>query len=172
VFTLTDAYAEAKVAHTGQVDKQGRDYFEFHIVPIARALAPRGEHAEMAGVLHDIIEDTRGHPEPYTAERLLGLGPPEDVVRAVVSVTREPGESYPAMIRRAARDPLGCPVKIADNGHNIASNPGLAAKDPAKARSLLVERYVPARDLLIAAETLHRLGLGDEVDAYLDKIAG
>jgi (p)ppGpp synthase/HD superfamily hydrolase len=172
LFTLNDAYGLAKTAHNSQQDKQGRDYFEFHLVPIARALAPLGEHAEMAGVLHDIIEDTCSHPKPYTPETLLDLGVPKDVVKAVVSVTTEPGEPYLSMIRRACRDPLGCSVKLEDNYHNIGSNPALAVTNTDKAERLLMEKYVPARDLLIAAATLHRLGLEQEIDSYLDKLAG
>lgn len=36
-------------------------------------------------------------------------------------------------------------------GDNIASNPDLAAVEPKRAHSLLVKRYLPAREVLRAA---------------------
>lgn len=162
-FTVADAYALAKTAHAGQVDKQDRDYFEAHLVPIAARLAVHGDYAQMGGILHDIIEDTREHPEPYTADRLLALAVPPVVVAAVVSVTREPDEPYMHMIKRACLDPLGVLIKLEDNHHNIASAPGLATTDPAKATSLLTQRYLPARDLLTTAATLHRIGMPEKI---------
>ena len=151
-FTVEDAYAIARAAHAGQTDQQGRDYFTYHLVPIAESLRRLGPHAEMAGILHDIIEDTSEHEHPWTAERLLANGVPTEVVEAVVSVTRIPGEPYKTMIRRAAANRLGRKVKLADNDRNIKDNAALAEKDPAKAASLLNKRYLPARDVLLAAE--------------------
>lgn len=140
----------ARDAHDDQVDKQGRDYYEHHLVPVAESLAHLGEHAVMAGYLHDIVED---HGDLYSLDRLRALGIPEPVVRAVDSVSRRPGESYFDLIDRACADPLGVHVKIADNEHNILSNPGLAVMDEAHAQTLLAGRYLPARDRLIAART-------------------
>ncbi len=110
-FTVPDAHLLALHAHQGQVDKQGRDYYLAHLRPIAEALRPHGAYAEMAGALHDIVEDTRDHPDParrYDLDRLRVLGVPEVVVEAIDAVTRRPGEPYIAgLIRRAAAHPLG-----------------------------------------------------------------
>jgi hypothetical protein len=110
----------------------------------------------MAGVLHDIVEDTHDHPDParrYDLDRLTALGVPEDVVAAVDAVTRRPGEPYMSgLIRRSAAHPLGRLVKLADNRHNLAANAELARIDPEKARSLREGRYRPARRILLAAE--------------------
>ena len=73
----------ARTAHADQRDKQGRDYVEHHLAPIAEHLREHGEHAEMAGWLHDIVEDT-----PTTLTDLLEHGIPPEVVRAVDAVTR------------------------------------------------------------------------------------
>ncbi len=41
--TLEDRALELiRHAHAGQVDKQGRDYFEHHLLPIASLLRPFG----------------------------------------------------------------------------------------------------------------------------------
>lgn len=55
---LDDALQLARDAHAGQTDKQRRDYYEAHLEPIALALREHGPEAEMAGLLHDVLEDT------------------------------------------------------------------------------------------------------------------
>lgn len=132
-------------AHAGQTDKLGRDYVRDHLEPVAAELAGHGEAAEMAGLLHDVLEDTA-----VTADELRGLGVPEQVVRAVEAVTRRPGEEYSDAIARAAADPLGRLVKIADNTVNLRSNAALAEVDPAAARRLRA-KYEAARDQLLRA---------------------
>ena len=155
-FTVPDAHLLALHAHEGQVDAQGRDHYLAHLRPIAEALRPYGPDAEMAGALHDIVEDTRDHPDParrYDLARLRALGVPEVVVEAVDAVTRRPGEPYTAgLIRRSAAHPLGRLVKLADNAHDLAANADLAVVDPNKARTLREGRYRPARRILLAAE--------------------
>lgn len=145
-FTLDDARRLARERHEGQKDKQGRDYYEAHLVPISELLADHGEDAAITGMLHDIVEDT-----PTTLDELRELGVPEAVVRAVDSVTERQGEAYEDLIARACADPLGRRVKLADNTHNLLGIPDLAVVDLAKARRL-VRKYVPARDQLLAAE--------------------
>ncbi|MGY1690746.1 phosphohydrolase [Geodermatophilus sp. SYSU D01105] len=160
-FTVPDAHLLALRAHEGQVDQHGRDHYLAHLQPIAEALRPYGPHAEMAGALHDIVEDTRDHPDPdrrYDLDRLRSLGVPEVVVEAIDAVTRRPGEPYIAgLIHRAAAHPLGRLVELADNKRNLAANAELARTDPEKARSLREGRYRPARRILLAAEAADRL---------------
>ncbi|MBC7593306.1 MAG: phosphohydrolase [Kineosporiaceae bacterium] len=133
----------AREAHSGQVDKQGRDYFSAHLEPIAASLAKFGYHAEMAGYLHDILEDTA------TSEQDLHLaGVPSQVIRAVRSVSKREGEGYEQLIRRAALDPLGRLVKLADNARNLEDLEDLARTDPDMAIRLR-EKYTPARELLL-----------------------
>ena len=134
----------AQEAHDGQVDKQGRDYFSAHLEPIAARLAVFGDHAEMAGYLHDILEDTA------TSEHdLHQAGVPSQVIRAVRSVSKRDGESYEQLIRRAALDPLGRLVKLADNARNLEDLDDMARTDPNTAARLR-EKYTPARELLLS----------------------
>lgn len=143
--TPDDVAEFAHRAHAGQVDQQGRDYYEHHLVPIAALLRPFGDDAAVAGLLHDVLEDT-----PTTVEDLAALGVPAPVIAAVESVTRRDGEPYEALIERAAAHPLGRLVKLADNWHNLSSNAELARKDPKKAAELRT-RYESARAKLTAA---------------------
>lgn len=118
-------------------------------MPIARRLESRGEDAAIAGMLHDIVEDT-----PVTLEDLRDLGVSPAVVSAIDSVTGRDGEPYDGLIARACADPLGVHVKLADNTHNLESLAGLADQDPETAL-LLQEKYRKAREALrLAIETL------------------
>lgn len=136
---VTAVRTMAHEAHSGQVDKLGRDYVTAHLEPIALSLAPHGPEAEMAGWLHDILEDT-----PVTSEQLLAAGVPPHVVQAVESVTKRTDESYDELIERAAADPLGRLVKLADNARNLESNAALAEVDPDAAQRLRA-KYERAR---------------------------
>jgi (p)ppGpp synthase/HD superfamily hydrolase len=156
LFTVASAHLLAMEAHESQVDEDGGDYYLHRLVPVAEAARPYGALAEMAAVLHRVIEDTRDHPDVtrrYDVDRLRALEVPEEVVRAIDAVTRRPGEPYiSGLIHRAAAHPLGRLVKLADNKHNLAANAALARCDPEKARTLREGRYRPARRILLAAE--------------------
>ena len=141
--TLEQATELAERAHEGQTDKAGRPYAE-HVLAVRDRLAGHGEPAQMAGVLHDVLEDTL-----LTAEDLRAHGCPPEVVAAVEAVTRRPGESYDDPIRRAAADPLGRLVKLADNAHN-SDEARLAALPDAQAEHLRA-KYARARETLLAA---------------------
>ena len=144
-FSLDEAAQLARIRHSGQSDKQGRDYYRHHLVPITKLLDPLGEDAAIAGMLHDIVEDT-----DTSLDELRNLGVPEPIIRAVDSVTKREGEVYDDLISRACADPLGVHVKLADNTQNLLDIPELAVTDLELAQRLQ-RKYVRARDLLIAA---------------------
>lgn len=143
--TIADVKELVVQAHAGQTDKQGRDYVDGHLTPIADALRPFGEDAEAAGWLHDVLEDT-----DLTEQDLTDRGISPVVVRAVVSVTRAE-ETYKELIGRACADELGRLVKLADNAWNVLCNPGLAEIEPRVAAEMLRRRYLPARQRLLGA---------------------
>ena len=143
--TLEQASELAARAHAGQVDKAGRPYVE-HVYAVRDLLAAHGERAQVAGVLHDVLEDT-----DLTADDLRARGCPEEVVRAVLAVSRRPGETYDELIARAAADPLGRLVKLADNAHN--SDEARLAALPAEQAERLRTRYARARAVLEGAES-------------------
>lgn len=140
MMTVEEASALAVRAHAGQTDLAGRPYHE-HVFAVRDLLAGAGADAQIAGVLHDIIEDT-----PTTADDLRAAGVPEHVVAAVESVSRRPGEEYDDLVRRAAADPLGRLVKLADNRHN--SDEARLALLPAGEAARLREKYRRAREIL------------------------
>ena len=143
--TLEQASLLAARAHAGQVDRAGRPYVE-HVFAVRDLLSAHGTRAQMAGVLHDVLEDTT-----LTADDLRAHGCPEEVVRAVESVTRRPGEHYEDMVRRAAADPLGRLVKLADTAHN--RDEGRLSALPVEQAARLRAKYARAREILEESET-------------------
>jgi hypothetical protein len=142
--TLDDAYQIAKRAHEGQTDKAGQPYI-LHPLAVSQSLAEHGEQAQIAGMLHDVIEDT-----DVTADDLLTAGVEPYTVEAVLAVSRRDGEVYADFVRRAASHPLGRLVKRADIGHN-ANPERLAALEPKQAESL-ARRYRKALAILDETE--------------------
>ncbi len=98
-------------AHERQKDKSGRDYVMHPIRVAERCKEPR---AKIVALLHDTIEDT-----DVTAEYLRSEGFPEEIIIAVLSVTKQEGESYENFVHRAAGNAIGREVKIADLEDNM-----------------------------------------------------
>jgi (p)ppGpp synthase/HD superfamily hydrolase len=142
-FTVADVDALAASAHTGQTDKIGVPYIE-HVRAVAAGLTSFGPDLQMAGLLHDVIEDT-----DWTAGQLAAIGIPARVVDIVARVTNQAGVPYDERIRRITRSREATLVKIADNAHN--SHPERAAQLPEEKRVRLAAKYRAARDVLWAA---------------------
>lgn len=141
--TVEEVDAFAAAAHAGQVDKIGVPYIE-HVRAVAAGLAPFGDELVMAGLLHDVIEDT-----DVTAAQLLATGVPLRVVGIVKDVTNQPGVPYEEKIHRITSSRDATLVKIADNAHN--SHPDRAAQLPDDKRARLATKYRAARDVLWGA---------------------
>lgn len=141
--SVSETDALAARAHAGQFDKIGVPYIE-HVRAVAAGLTPLGEELVIAGLLHDILEDT-----PWTAEELRAAGFPARVVEIVQAVTNVPGLPYREKIERITADPQATLVKIADNAHN--SRPDRAAQLPPDKRERLAAKYRSARAQLWSA---------------------
>ncbi|MFE4857413.1 HD domain-containing protein [Streptomyces sp. NPDC056670] len=140
MLTVNEVDFMADCAHAGQVDKIGVPYIE-HVRAVAAGLAPFGDELVIAGLLHDIIEDTA-----WTAGRLREEGLSDRVVSAVEAVTNQKGLTYEEKIHRIIRSSDATLVKIADNAHN--SRPDRAAQLPEEKRARLAAKYRAARDIL------------------------
>jgi len=103
---LRRAIAIAEQQHAGQVDKAGRPYIE-HPKRVMRAMATDAER--IVAVLHDVVEDG-----DVTLAQLAAEGFPPDLLDALDAVTRRPDETYEAFVARAAANPIGRRVKVAD----------------------------------------------------------
>lgn len=144
----------ASTAHARQVDKAGAPYIEH-----PRRVAARVAGDELAGAqvrdelavavawLHDVVEDT-----DVTAE-VLRAAFPEEVVAAVLALTRRAGEEPDVYYARVAANPLALRVKRADIADN--TDPARTAALTTSTRERLAAKYahaVAALDALVAGE--------------------
>ena len=105
--TLERAIAIAAEAHAGQTDKAGAPYI---LHPLRMMMDLTSAEERIVAVLHDVCEDCPG----WTFERLRGEGFSEEIIAALDSVTKREGEAYEEFALRAAANPIGRRVKLAD----------------------------------------------------------
>jgi (p)ppGpp synthase/HD superfamily hydrolase len=108
--TLERAIAIAAAAHAGQVDKGGAPYI---LHPLKVMLRMTTLEERIVAVLHDVVEDC-----DISLDDLRKEGFSEEVLSAIESVTKVPGESYEDFVERAAQNPIGRVVKLADLEEN------------------------------------------------------
>ncbi|MBY8959658.1 HD domain-containing protein [Pseudomonas sp. MIS38] len=108
--TLERAIAIAATAHAGQVDKGGAPYI---LHPLKVMLRMSTLEESIVAVLHDVVEDCA-----ISLDDLRKEGFSEEVLSAIESVTKVPGESYEDFVERAAQNPIGRVVKLADLEEN------------------------------------------------------
>lgn len=109
---LLDVAAEICVtSHRGQRDKMGKAYF---LHPMRVAMRCATDEERIVALLHDTIEDG-----DITAEYLTEAGFPQEIIDAVLSVTKIEGENYDEFIARAKRNPIGRAVKMHDLEDNL-----------------------------------------------------
>ena len=108
--TLERAIAIAAAAHAGQLDKGGAPYI---LHPLKVMLRMTTLEERIVAVLHDVVEDCE-----ISLDDLRKEGFSEEVLSAIESVTKVPGESYEDFVERAAQNPIGRVVKLADLEEN------------------------------------------------------
>jgi (p)ppGpp synthase/HD superfamily hydrolase len=108
--TLERAITIAATAHAGQVDKGGAPYI---LHPLKVMLRMSTLEQRIVAVLHDVVEDCG-----VSLDDLREEGFSEEVLSAIESVTKVPGESYEDFVDRAAQNPIGRVVKLADLEEN------------------------------------------------------
>lgn len=108
---LEKALVIATKAHEGQKDKAGVPYI---LHPIRVSNRCKTDEERIVAILHDTIEDT-----DVTPDYLLSEGFPKSIVKAVLSVTRNEGESYEDFVIRSKQNPIGRQVKIHDLEDNM-----------------------------------------------------
>lgn len=109
-FLVEEAVRLATLAHTGQVDKAGQPYI-LHAVRVGAA--GKDWKTQVVGFLHDVLEDTE--MSDSTLRRVFG----DEIMIALDSVTRAPGEVYATYIERASKNEIGRAVKVADLRDNL-----------------------------------------------------
>ena len=100
----------AKLAHKGQIDKAGNDYFAHPEAVAAMLDAPE---EKVVGYLHDTVEDT-----DVTLEEIREIFG-DQIADAVALMTHADGVPYMDYVKEVAKNPLARKVKLADLTHNM-----------------------------------------------------
>jgi hypothetical protein len=121
--TLERAIAIAAQAHEGQTDRGGAPYI-LHPLRLMMSLATAEER--IVAVLHDVVEDSE-----LTFEDLQNEGFAPEVLEALKAVTKMEAEDYGDFVLRAAANPIGRRVKLADlrDNSDLSRIPAPTARD-------------------------------------------
>lgn len=133
-----NALATATDALHGVLDKAGKPLIA-HAIAVAEHM--EGEIETVVALLHDVLEDSS-----LSRASLIMKGFPNEVVEAVVTLTRVQGESYQSYMERIRLNPVAVKVKLADLEHNcdLSRLPSVSAIDRAR-----VNKYLEARRFLV-----------------------
>ena len=103
-----------KEKHGNQKRKQGTPYYT-HPMAVSKMLADKGfgENYVVAGLFHDLLEDTDS-----TYDEIVSYSNPE-VALAVKLVTKEKGYDMDEYMARIKNNDVARMVKIADRVHNL-----------------------------------------------------
>lgn len=119
-------------------------------------------NAKIAAVLHDILEDT-----PTSVSDLRSLGFDENIIHAVLAVTKQEGESRFQALQRTVKNAIACEVKLAD----LQDNMDLSRLAHISAKDLIrYKQYQKVQAILKEAYAIHQhidsLGPGAEYPEF------
>lgn len=129
----------------GQIDKAGQPYIQHPLRVMQNAQHP---DAKIVAVLHDILEDTA-----TSVTDLRSLGFDEEIIHAVLAVTKQDGESRFQAVQRTVKNPIACEVKLADLGDNmdLSRLPKISTKD-----LIRYKQYQKVQKILKEAYAIHQ----------------
>jgi len=108
---LGKAIAIAAQAHQEQKDRAGMPYI---LHPLRVMQDMDGDMEKIVATLHDVVENTT-----WTMEQLKTAGFPQDVLKIIDRLTRDPEEPYEIYINRVSEDPTAIKIKLADLEDNM-----------------------------------------------------
>lgn len=104
--------------------------------------------AKIVAVLHDILEDTA-----TSVTDLRSLGFDENIIHAVLAVTKQDGESRFQAVQRTVKNPIACEVKLAD----LRDNMDLSRLQQITRKDLIrYKQYQKIQSILRAAFAIHQ----------------
>jgi (p)ppGpp synthase/HD superfamily hydrolase len=125
---LSAMIALAAEGHRNQFDKGGHPYIR-HTLAVMYLLGSDDDELYCIAVGHDLFEDT-----DFTKDDLLNIGISERVVKGILALTKQNGESYDEYKQKVFDNHDAVMVKMADLTHNsdIRRLKGVTEKDLAR----------------------------------------
>jgi hypothetical protein len=108
---LDKALIIATTAHADQKDKGGQPYI---LHPLRIMMQMDTEAKRVAAILHDVVEDTEIMFEDLEKAGIIG-----DPLRAVILLTKHPGQDYFEVIENITQNDIARAVKIKDLEDNM-----------------------------------------------------
>jgi len=130
---IDQAKSVAQAAHKGQIRRNGGDYFEQHVEPVAQSVEDR---LKPIAYLHDVVEDT-----PVKLEDLREAGFPEYVLTAVDLLTHKDNEPNLSYWTKIAQNKDAAMVKLADIKNNLSAAPSDRQKEKYAQALQLFQRF-------------------------------
>lgn len=126
----------AREAHQGQFRRDKVTPYITHPEAVAKKIRENGgsDETEAVAWLHDVVEDCPS----WTAERLEKAGLSDEVVDAVLTLTKLPGDDYEEYIMNIWSVAKARDVKIQDILHNLSCKPNPKS----------IEKYLGALEVL------------------------
>lgn len=126
--------------HKGQKDRAGADYI-WHLIHVASGM--ESYVGKVAGLLHDILEDTN-----CTIEELVLADVQQEVIDVIKIVTRKSSETYSEYIARVCDSDnyIALKIKLLDLEHNMDLS--RLKKVTQKDINRIKKRYKPAHELV------------------------
>lgn len=141
--TIEKAIALAAKKHAGQIDK-GKHPYIFH--PLRLMFKMKSTEQQIVAVLHDILEDT-----DTTVVDLISLGFSQEIIDAILALTKRKHESRTEAAYRAVQNPIARIVKLAD----VADNMDISRIKQPSARDLMrIEEYRHVQQILSSGHDL------------------
>ncbi len=125
---LSAAILLATNAHAGQYDKAGQPYI-LHPLKVLHYTKSADEELQCIAVLHDVVEDC-----DVSWEDLIAAGMSDRVIRGVMALTKQRGQSYAEYKALVFANVDAMRVKLADLRHNsdIRRLKGVLERDKAR----------------------------------------
>ena len=148
---LEKAIEFMKQKHGNQKRKQGTPYYT-HPLAVAKLLKEKGfpEEYQLAGLFHDLIEDTDA-----TYEEIIAFSS-EEVAEAVRLVTKTDGYVMSEYVGNIKQNEMARMVKLADRIHNLSESPNASRAFQAKYIRETQEWYVDLAKGTVFEEDLNR----------------
>jgi (p)ppGpp synthase/HD superfamily hydrolase len=136
--TIDETTEFIQLAHAGQTDKAGREYYLHPIAVMKRLPENTDIEVKLAALLHDVLEDTS-----FTRHDLSAMSYTDRTLNAVEQVTQQPNDTrtyakkIDALIASGNKDAIQ--VKFADMCEN--TDPERLGALPSDVRRRLEQKY-------------------------------
>ena len=108
----------ARKFHDKQFRRDGITPYITHIEAVVKKVNNESNDVKAAAWLHDVLEDT-----VLTPNALFSRGIPDQVVYAVITLTKVSGQSYEDYLKGVRENEIARKVKVADMLHNLSDSP-------------------------------------------------